>query len=539
MNKSIVLSLVILLLSCHALQTVLSMQKKAPTADELSFHVASGYSYLVTGAFKLNPASPPLPRMLSALPLIAFKPNMPFDHPSWANGDTQVFSNQFFYHYNNRADDYIFWARLPIVILSLFFGLALFYWTQRLFNPLAGLFALTLFTFCPDILAHSRLATADLSVALFFFLSVMSFGAYLNAPTRPKMIITGIFAGLTFLSKFTAIFLFPILLLIGILSKKTKLVSLPKTVSYLIICFLTVWAGYLFEIKPLLKDTPNPENKIAFIEKVAGPKVLKIAQEVPLPLSTFVSAISSMVVTRAKGTNTYFKGEWSAGGWWYYYFVAFLIKNTIPFILLTILALLFMTRLNLGRTYKVTLLTPIVFFFVATMGDKAQAGIRYFLPIYPLFMILIGGFMAQVWRKHKGIKIVFALLLFWHAAEALMIFPHHLSYFNEAIGGPSQGYKYLRDSNLDWGQDLKGLSHYLKANNLPEVTLHYPWPADPNYYSIRYKEFTKDEFKKPKNKIYVIAGHFLDSAEWTHVRKPTKVIGHTMFVYDFRNGNDE
>jgi hypothetical protein len=31
--------------------------------------------------------------------------------------------------------------------------------------------------------------------------------------------------------------------------------------------------------------------------------------------------------------------------------------------------------------------------------------------------------------------------------------PHYLAYFNEIIGGPRNGYKYLIDSNLDWGQD--------------------------------------------------------------------------------------
>ena len=34
------------------------------------------------------------------------------------------------------------------------------------------------------------------------------------------------------------------------------------------------------------------------------------------------------------------------------------------------------------------------------------------------------------------------------------IAPHYLSYFNSFCGGPSEGYRYLVDSSLDWGQDL-------------------------------------------------------------------------------------
>jgi hypothetical protein len=40
--------------------------------------------------------------------------------------------------------------------------------------------------------------------------------------------------------------------------------------------------------------------------------------------------------------------------------------------------------------------------------------------------------------------------------------PHYLSYFNVFAGGPSQGYRRLADSNLDWGQDLPALADALE-----------------------------------------------------------------------------
>ena len=54
-----------------------------------------------------------------------------------------------------------------------------------------------------------------------------------------------------------------------------------------------------------------------------------------------------------------------------------------------------------------------------------------------------------------------AVLLLWHVGESLAIAPHYLAYFNAFAGGPSQGYRHLIDSSLDWGQDLRGLKDWL------------------------------------------------------------------------------
>ena len=46
--------------------------------------------------------------------------------------------------------------------------------------------------------------------------------------------------------------------------------------------------------------------------------------------------------------------------------------------------------------------------------------------------------------------------LAWHVGESVTIRPDYLAYFNQLAGGPSEGYKHLADSSLDWGQDLPG-----------------------------------------------------------------------------------
>src|SRR5207244_5691544 len=73
------------------------------------------------------------------------------------------------------------------------------------------------------------------------------------------------------------------------------------------------------------------------------------------------------------------------------------------------------------------------------------------------------------------------------AVSSLMVAPHQLAYFNELIGGPAQGHKYLSDSNLDWGQDLKGLKTYMDREEIPVIYLSYFGTAPPSGWGIRYQ----------------------------------------------------
>jgi len=516
-------------------QAICSMRTKSPTADELAHHVASGYSYLVTKDFRMNPASPPLPRMLAGLPLLFLKAKAPLDHPSWEAGNSPEFAQQFFYVYNKDADRLIFWARVPIVILSVLFGFFVFWWGRKLFGDWAGLAALFLYAFCPDIIAHSGLATADLAVAFFFFLTLFSFWAYLLTPSFKRLGMTGVLAGLAFLSKFSAILLLPSLLISGLLSGKAKSIPPARIAGFLCVMLFTVWAGYFFELKPLLKNTPDPVKKEAVYRRIGGEPLVWFARNVPVPLSTFSSALVSMSHTRAQGTNAFLMGQWSREGWWYYYFVAFAVKNTLPFVLIALLSFLFIRKLALSRISMAVLVVPVVFFFLATLGDKAQAGIRYFLPIYPLLFILGGGLIVYLWQRNKVyLKALVCGLLVWHMAEAFYIFPHYLAYFNELVGGPKNGYKFLRDSNLDWGQDLKGLAKWVKEQGNPEVALFYPWPASPDYYGIPRRKLSDEEYEKPADALYAISVHRMDAVRWTKDIPPSKVIGHSIFVYDLR-----
>ncbi len=103
--------------------------------------------------------------------------------------------------------------------------------------------------------------------------------------------------------------------------------------------------------------------------------------------------------------------------------------------------------------------------------------------------------LAAVWLA--GLVVLVA----WYVVSSVAIFPHYLAYFNELAGGPRNGYKYLGDSNLDWGQDLKGLKHYMDEHGIKRVWLSYFGSASPDYYGIGYNYLPSHALHPPKPEV--------------------------------------
>ncbi len=178
-------------------------------------------------------------------------------------------------------------------------------------------------------------------------------------------------------------------------------------------------------------------------------------------------------------------------------------------------------------------------------------GHRHILPIYPFLFI----FASQIILIHKKIiKTGVALLLFWYIAGGIKIHPHYLAYFNELAEGPNNGYKYLVDSNMDWGQDLKGLKEYVQKNNISDVVLSYYGGCLSDYINFDFQDLfsfgivNKKEYinsLNPKKEILAISatnlqgvylgkvGH--DIFYWLKNKKPADKIGYSIFVYDITN----
>ncbi len=175
-----------------------------------------------------------------------------------------------------------------------------------------------------------------------------------------------------------------------------------------------------------------------------------------------------------------------------------------------------------------------------TMLSVLQLGVRYILPIYPFLFVYISKIANVNIQDNKGFiqrRLVYILILFLgfcHLFSSIKVFPHYLPYFNILAGGPGNGYKCLTRVNSDLGQDLKGLAKYLDRNNIRSVKLSYWGFTPPEIYNINYLPINDKEKEIPGQDVYAISVHKIDEYEWAKEYKPKCMIGHAIFIYDFR-----
>ncbi len=174
------------------------------------------------------------------------------------------------------------------------------------------------------------------------------------------------------------------------------------------------------------------------------------------------------------------------------------------------------------------LLLPPAVIFAAHMAFADDLGVRYIIPALP-FLYLIGGIGAAwlIGRECAG-RIAVGVLGAWLLFTSFAIAPDHLSYFNEAAGGPRGGPSWLDDSNVDWGQGFKQLKVWADQNAKGRpIKLAYFGSFPPTAYGLN-AEPVDALMKPPAPGLYAVSAHFVARvpAEWLK-RPPAAIVGHT------------
>jgi len=494
--------LVLLALGLHAALALHTMSGNAATFDE-GAHLPAGYTHLTLGDHRLNPEQPPLVKLLAATALLPARPVVKTDDLAWRTARQWEFGRRFLYVWND-ADRLLFLGRLPILGLTLVLIAAVALRARSLAGPVAGVIALGLATLSPELLAHGTLVTTDVALALFVFLTVAAFDRLTRRVTWGRWVATGLAAGAALAAKFSGLVLVPILLVLGAVAVvadrplelallgparvvRGALARLRVVLVLLVgICGLAlfvVWASYGFRGSL----SPDPEVRARGRAALEAPtrgweEVLVGAADAGLVPEAYARGLL-FVMAHSEGRRTFLLGRLSDHGFPHYFLVTFLLKTPVPLLLLVLLALVRIPRLPLRTAFVVW--TPVAVYVVVTAGRSLQIGHRHLLPLLPFLLVAAGEAGASLarWRRPAGVVVV-SLLGIWYAAGTLANHPYHLAYFNEIGGGPAQGWRWLVDSNLDWGQDLKRLKAWMVARGVEEVKLSYFGSSSPSYYGI-------------------------------------------------------
>ena len=189
------------------------------------------------------------------------------------------------------------------------------------------------------------------------------------------------------------------------------------------------------------------------------------------------------------------------------------------------------------------LLIPPAVYFVLSITSAIDIGVRHILPIYPFLYVAAAATLASLsWRRAARFAMMGLGVL--QIAECASITPHYLAFFNAASGGPGNGPRYLVDSNIDWGQDLKKLAAWLRAHGTHSAVVLYFGNAPMPYYGIDAKPFpapddergwqTLDDFAAVS--VTPLYGVYVPPEMFARLRRiqPVAKAGWSMYVYDLR-----
>jgi len=344
---------------------------------------------------------------------------------------------------------------------------------------------------------------------------------------------------------------------------------------YVGVTILVILTAYRFEVSSLAQDEQLQEARwigpvYKTIQQIA-PQIGQTPEKIVQARVPAYDYIKGLVLQsyHTLAQNTWLGGEtyqyalgmYSKNGWWWYFPLTFAIKTPLTLIIVLIVVSVLgvrAVRRPLEARWPVPsrwvpsevrrheeflfLIVPMVVFMSAYMTSTINIGHRYLLPLYP-FLYVLASRLAAPWPKVKNPRlpvIASGLSVLAMLPGSLLIHPHYISYFNELVG-PSNGYKYLADSNVDWGQDLLQLKHYLDKVKPAVVYIDISGTVRPEDLGIQYLPLPKVRAPNERNFLVAISvNEYLIKTTrypqgmypWLHNETPVHRVGYSIFIYD-------
>jgi hypothetical protein len=468
------------LLLVMALQMFAVIRRKSITVDEIVM-IPSAYYHLSSGNFQLVNEHPPLSKLVAGAPLLFVQPEearpdqitAPPGSPDakWAYNDS-FWENNF-----DRFDSIGFWARAGMIGLTIGLGILVFGFARELFGDAPAVIATALFALEPTVLAHGRVVQTDIPAAFGYLLFFIALYRFNRRRDWRRAVWLGTAAAIAILGKYS-------MLLVGLMlaayfaalfwraaGADVRRTLLHMSLVLVAILFI-VNAAYFFHHPPLSPADVQWMND-SFI---SDPRVFENATRLlswVLP-KDFVLGILFQFVHNSAGHYAGLLGMYSQTGWWYYFPVAFALKTTLPFLLLSLGALAWASyEVFRKKDWRFGwLIVPFVVYTIFVLFSHIDIGVRYYLPAYPFLFIASGALLDRLIKLRRARRVgmlIAIVMLAWIGIEAVRAFPNHISYMNQ-LASRAPHWWYLSDSNVEWGDDLKATAAYLHARGETRVT---------------------------------------------------------------------
>lgn len=408
-------------------------------------------------------------------------------------------------------------------------GLLVYLWSRQLYGVRGALLSLILFVFSPTLLAHGTLTTPDIINAALVTLTFYLCWQYTHNPSGAAFVRASLAWGLAQASKYSSVHLIMISGIIEFFRQGPKIYwGTFRTGPYLkrlVLAALLVLG--VINVAWYFKGTGTQVRHYEFRSSLFS-NLQKSFAYLPVPVPyPYLEGVDWVRESEESGSaggrhgNIYLMGRLSPLGFKGYFLVAHFLKNPIALHIILAWALVLHYRRQMRYSWhqdEVFLAVPVLYlFFTMSLFFNTQLGIRMILPVYPLLFIYCGK-VGDGERGKTG-SVLVVLLLSWYAVSSLSYHPNYLSYFNESIGKRRYAYRYLADSNLEWGQSGREIDRFLRDN--PDVIRGHDIPS------------------APKAGRYLIDANNLvgvfDPARFAWLREhfePVRHVGHTNLLFE-------
>lgn len=433
----------IALLGWFYISSLTAVAGKCTTFDEL-FHLTGGYSYWSFGDFRIQPENGNLPQRWAAIPLLFTKPNFPERTTTiWLKSRMANVGDEFFYRVGNDADAMLIQGRAMMALFGVALGALIFFYARAAFGIGAAFISLTLFAFCPTMLANGPLITSDMASTFFFFASMLCMWRVLHRLSWSSLLLSALAMSGLFLSKFGAFLIIPfglLLIAIQLLSDHATLVRFRSqwwrvtsrtrraqvhcatVVAHAAVVWVAIWAFYNFRFEMFAEKTTHTDSQGAMVvvDEPTVPWNELLAEQGPV--QSFIGQAKQLHLLpeaflygfahtweNAQNRRAFLNGEFGVSGWTHFFPYCALVKTPLALFVLVALSLAWTIRrwLLSGTNWQTRIPTvsrslyrtaPLWVLFVgywaAAISSHLNIGHRHILPTYPVMLVVAGG----AWR---------------------------------------------------------------------------------------------------------------------------------------------
>ena len=468
-------------------QMLLSVRQMSQHADEAT-HLYAGYRVLKCGDYTFGREHPPLAKMLAAAPLLWSNPPIDCVNPE-PGEDEEAKATNWLYSQDNWWP-LLMQARVASSLSALLLCLGVWLTARKMFGRAVALVSTALLAFEPNILGHGPLVLNNVLLAALFLLTIFCFYLWTRTRSEPMLLVaTGFFFGLTLLTKYSAVMLVPLLILLAIgeawIEKSNPAERARRTlrnfaagVAILAVAAATIWCGFGVRYSGGTRPGSVAEEHGTAPADVRVLEAMRSAHLLPKDYLDGLIDVRTMVMSESGVVDILGRPYRQAP--WFFIPVAAAIKFTASFLIMLAMGgagFILMGR-ERRKEFAFLLIPALLFLAASTCVQRTAIGIWHVFPMFPFLIIAAAAGCVYLARRHRWASGALMCLLVLHAVSSLRSYPNYLSYANELWGGPKNLYKLLPVT--DTGQAYWEIAQYMEQHPNTPCWLDSDWriPAD-------------------------------------------------------------